>query len=149
MARAVPSSLLCHCIVCFLASNCSEGLVRCFQNPCNRQHCPNFPNATCNVSNCGRCSAHFFLNGRNVTDACRNATPTCPDGSPIVRCASDPCLSATCPTQPGARCQADYCGRCGFIFRNASGHDVTRLCRPSKCETLRQFTSHKLFINRV
>ena len=114
------------------APNCSAGSVRCLTNPCSNSFCPNFPNATCNASNCGRCSAHYFLNGQNVTNRCHNATPTCSDGSPIVICDLDPCDSASCPAVPGARCVSTNCSRCSFTFLNQFGADVTRLC--NNCE---------------
>jgi len=111
---------------------CSAGQVSCSTSPCSLSSCPNYPNATCNVSTCGFCSAHYFLNGRNVTDQCRNATPTCSNGSPIVRCDTDPCGDASCPAVPGARCVSTNCSSCSYRFLNASGADVSDRCSRSE-----------------
>eukprot|EP00117_Sycon_ciliatum_P050069 scpid53697/ scgid4764/ len=40
------------------------------------------------------------------------AVQDCPAHTPRMKCPTDPCATATCPSQPAAVCRANYCGGC-------------------------------------
>ncbi len=104
----------------------------CFSNPCHVSSCPNSPSARCVPNFCGGCNAHYFdSDGNNVTDRC-NTRDICPDGSPVVRCARDPCEFASCGDndtgEVTARCLSNFCGNCSYIFIDSAGNDITNSC---------------------
>ncbi|XP_035663466.1 uncharacterized protein LOC118407154 [Branchiostoma floridae] len=45
----------------------------------------------------------------------------CPDGMPMVQCMLDPCDVATCPGNPRARCEHNFCGGCNAVFYDKTG----------------------------
>eukprot|EP00483_Globobulimina_turgida_P002203 UN02205 len=49
-----------------------------------------------------------------------------PDGkcAPLVYCIEDPCVDATCPSDPCAKCTPNYCGGCHPVFYNEAGNVV-------------------------
>ena len=56
-----------------------------------------------------------------------SAPPTsCPDGTEMVSCFSDPC--GECPNYPNARCEANYCGGCYAVYYDQNGNNVTDYC---------------------
>eukprot|EP00123_Amoebidium_parasiticum_P012229 comp21205_c1_seq1/m.28821 comp21205_c1_seq1/g.28821 ORF comp21205_c1_seq1/g.28821 comp21205_c1_seq1/m.28821 type:complete len:265 (-) comp21205_c1_seq1:343-1137(-) len=56
--------------------------------------------------------------------------PTCPPGTPQVKCLVDPCTTATCAGYDTAVCRADYCGGCNARFY-VDGKEVTCNTAPS------------------
>ena len=44
--------------------------VRCIINECDHETCPNLPPTECQLDVCGSCTAHYYLNGTEVTDIC-------------------------------------------------------------------------------
>lgn len=117
------------------ADTCPPGveLFSCLTDPCATASCPSFRDATCTSTYCGGCFAHFFFGGNNVTNDCEPRT-TCPDGSSMVQCLTDPCVGKSCPEFTDARCVSNYCGGCNHIFENADGRDVTGQC--TRCKLL-------------
>ncbi|XP_060084701.1 kielin/chordin-like protein [Ylistrum balloti] len=87
--------------------------------PCEKETCPNHPQAKCVDNYCGGCNAKFYLNGRDVTNTCkqtRSLPKPCKDGKPRVNCFLNPCDVQQCPLFPRATCVADYCGGCNARF---------------------------------
>ncbi|XP_033728451.1 prestalk D11 protein-like [Pecten maximus] len=108
-----------------------EPMVKCLVNPCTVKTCHRHPHATCVADYCGGCNAKFFLNGHEVTQTCKNITPsptTCKNGEPLVNCLVNPCSAQGCPRYPNAKCVADYCGGCNARFFVKS-KEVTNFCR--------------------
>ncbi|XP_052097575.1 uncharacterized protein LOC127732563 [Mytilus californianus] len=89
----------------------------CITDPCVFSSCPAFGKmATCSkevTDDCKHCRATFSLNGRRVDHLC-HTNFECPEGLPLQRCTTDPCVSTEClePRFQGARCRGYYCGAC-------------------------------------
>ena len=108
---------------------CQNGLpyVKCSNDPCYSTRCPGFPYAECLKNECGQCSAHFFVVGRNVTDFCQGfSTPLiqttsanqlqCPPNTPNIICSENPCNRARCIYFRDATCVPSNCGKCSANF---------------------------------
>ena len=62
-----------------------------------------------------------------TTDLLPDTPTTCPPDE-LYYCFVDPCMFASCPAFPEARCNADYCGGCFARFYDADGTEVTDTC---------------------
>ncbi|XP_078000283.1 uncharacterized protein LOC144452853 isoform X2 [Glandiceps talaboti] len=111
---------------------CPQGVdvIRCAIHPCDVTDCPKFPNAQCRANYCGGCNAEFYDLYGNKVD-CRLGVKGeldeyygCDPGVPIVACKVDPCLVATCPRVPNARCKFNFCGGCNTEFFGEDGNKV-------------------------
>ncbi|XP_070559034.1 uncharacterized protein [Ptychodera flava] len=105
-------------------------IVNCGRDPCDKAKCPKYPNAQCRSNYCGGCNADFYDIYGNKVD-CRlgvsnrdNDYYGCPPGVAIVACRVDPCLAATCPRYPNARCKFNFCGGCNTEFFGDDGSPV-------------------------
>ena len=61
------------------------------------------------------------------------AESECPAGVDEVACFAAPCLFASCPAFPFARCVDDYCGGCNARFYTEDG-EVTEDCEGGQLE---------------
>ena len=61
-----------------------------------------------------------------------DAFATCCCRKPVFNCLADPCAVQSCPNQPNATCQSNFCGGCNARFFDKKGKEVTKKCCPKK-----------------
>ncbi|XP_033125960.1 neurogenic locus notch homolog protein 2-like [Anneissia japonica] len=115
------------------SAECLPGLpyVPCLHDPCLNVVCPGHPDAACTPDYCGGCTPKFV----DPVSGVRLECDACPDNEPLYRCASDPCVSATCSAYPGALCRINNCGSCSAEFISDTGKvlDCTDYCKDNNC----------------
>ncbi|CAK9290849.1 unnamed protein product [Gordionus sp. m RMFG-2023] len=141
--QILPAILVLLFCGTILAQNCEIEYQRRCQDLCQHLICDIAPNAKCIMNDCGRCEAEFFINRRKIhcpsyttKDLSDDPFPTleplvittpeiirdgeCPIGVRPVNCVMNPCIRATCPKHPNARCRVNNCGRCIAEFVDAN-----------------------------
>lgn len=90
-------------------SGCPPGvpLVHCFVNPCAITNCSGVNGAQCKAI-CGGCYAQWFLNGRDVTEQCRESNSNCAVDEEYLSC------GPTCPPQ----CGDEITGACAALCKS-------------------------------
>jgi hypothetical protein len=64
---SIPSKRFCFDTDMFLtACVCKEEIATCQENPCLDATCTAFPEAKCYINFCGRCTAKWIMEGREV-----------------------------------------------------------------------------------
>eukprot|EP00055_Hartaetosiga_balthica_P016931 m.109826 g.109826 ORF g.109826 m.109826 type:complete len:2809 (-) comp9210_c3_seq2:618-9044(-) len=90
-------------------------------------------------------SQHAYLHdlcfGSGLYDSTGDDHFACPPGVPMVSCFADPCAVSSCPANPTAVCQANYCGGCHAEYFNATSgarvdcHQTCGALTSSDCDT--------------
>ncbi|XP_070578366.1 neurogenic locus notch homolog protein 1-like isoform X4 [Ptychodera flava] len=139
------ASHVCYCPRGVYGTDCEQSLtcsngqtpLPCAINPCELSVCPAKPDARCRVNACDRmgftsCFAEFFdEQGRPV----QCYAMQCPYNMLPSRCAANPCLLASCPAHPDARCVPNVCehGECMAEYFDSYNRKVD--CEEPVCGT--------------